>query len=180
MRCWMVRWHNVKILALPPGMGREYYASGPAWGSGSESIRVLSLPTPHVFANYSNIILIRERSDGLIWCIAVAEFAFLALLWFLGALQVATVALPCADNRIVLSGCGLLVPFPVPMRKPIEDLEFLRVVERTQLDTVMLYVTSTPATKVDWSCLDLLDQFHRYRFEGTELYALPEGSTMLT
>lgn len=103
----------------------EYCASRPACWSDYKPGHVLRMPTPPVFACYSDIILNRKRGDGLIRHNAVRAFAVFVLMQFFGAAWDAIVALPCADNPVGLSGCDLLVPFPAQTQKRIKDLGFL-------------------------------------------------------
>lgn len=120
----MVGWHNAEIFAPLPGMRGYYYVLCPAWWSKHEGSSVSSMPMPAV-AYCSNILMKCKRSEGLIWYISVAEFAVIALRRFLGAGRESTDALSCADNRMGLNECFLLVRFPVQTQIRIENIGFL-------------------------------------------------------
>lgn len=86
----MSGWHKVKLFALPVFDRSEYYVQISANRKEEfECCRVGKVPTPPVFAFFSDVILRDDGGAPDIWHIAIIEYVLIALLFFLATAHVA-------------------------------------------------------------------------------------------
>lgn len=64
-----------------------------------------------------------------------------------------------ADPRVVADGFGELVPMSFRLTSWISDLRFSSIIRNTGFDPVLAYVAFRRGQEVDWSFVDLEDQF---------------------
>lgn len=89
------------------------YVPLPDWSAGWEPSRLLLLPSPSLFANYSGVLLHSSDVEKVhFWWIEISEFLVLALISFISAAREDVFMLRTADPRIDAEGMNVLVPMP--------------------------------------------------------------------
>lgn len=73
-------WHSIWLFAASPALQEELYAARLEWWEPVECCRILSVPTPLILANYSNVVIGDQAGTNVVWRVAALEFVILALM----------------------------------------------------------------------------------------------------
>lgn len=142
----------MELFAIPVANRVMYYVAVPVWWREIEVSSLLVVPSPSVFAYYSNRVFSgTPRQVETIWRIARSEWEVMAVILFLAACRDGVGVVLGAGWDPRLANSGIIVPLPRRMVELIERLNFFQVVRSSEFDAELSFLAYCRTRKVDWS-----------------------------
>lgn len=135
----------------------KFYPTRPPWWPGKEICRLLTVPTPLVFSQYSDWDIRHQPGQSNVCSIAMIAITVLAVLQFLYECCNGTVGFTCRNDPMCRNGQGVLLPLAANETECIDQLGLCWFKEGSFFNHICSIVAVSRSTMVDCTGLSGLD-----------------------
>lgn len=143
-----------------------------------ECCRVLAVPTPQIFAYFSDVSLQHGGGAPAILHIAITEYMIIALLRFIAAVRDGAVGVACNHPQMGDKRRGVLVPLPSCDRRKIDDICLLEILFGRGFGPVASLIAYSRSSQVDWAWVEPAQRWYLYHLCLGRFIVVPEQQLM--